>query len=325
LNSLLQSPARSPIASEFKKRISTASVAICTRNRPALLQKCLAAVSRLNPGPKQVLVIDNSDGNSDTRKVARDYGARYIIEPLAGLCRARNRALAECETEILAFLDDDVTPEPDWLRLLVEPFSDSRNGASAGHVVTPDSLPIISSVQSPRIHSNQDLHWFEVAAFGGIGFGANMALRKRACLIANFFDERLGRGAPFEIGDESYAFASILSRGHQVAYIPSAIVRHPPITRFSIDREARNSFSYWLLLFSRFPGQRLTLLRFLGGRLCGKKLKWPRDTQEPAEIVSSRWGLKLKAAFQGLGIFLRTPNPAKSRSSTKNLRNQPNT
>lgn len=309
MNSLLQSPPKSPIASEFKKRISNATVAVCTRNRPALLQKCLAAVSRLNPGPREVLVIDNSDGNSDTRKVASDYVARYIIEPIAGLCRARNRALAECETEILAFLDDDVTPAPDWLRLLVEPFSDPRNGASAGHVVTPDSLPPDRSLQIPRILSDQDPHWFEMAAFGGIGFGANMALRKTACLPANFFDERLGRGAPFEIGDESYAFASILSKGHRVAYIPSAIVHHPPLTRFSIDREARNSFSYWLLLFSKFPGQRLTLLRFLAGRLCGKKLDWPRNPQEPGEIVSSRWGLKLKAALKGLGIFLRTPKP----------------
>jgi glycosyltransferase involved in cell wall biosynthesis len=309
LNSLLQSPPKSPIASEFRKRISSATVAVCTRNRPALLQKCLAAVSRLNPGPRGVLVIDNSDGNSDTRKVACDYGGRYIIEPIAGLCRARNRALAECDTEIIAFLDDDVTPAPDWLRLLVEPFSDPRNGASAGQVVTPDSLPVDGSLQTPRILSDQNPHWFEMAAFGGIGFGANMAFRKRACLPANFFDERLGRGAPFEIGDESYAFVSILSSGHRVAYTPSAIVHHPPLTRFSIDREARNSFSYWLLLFSRFPRKRLTLLQFLGGRLCGKKLEWPRNPQEPGEIVSSRWALKLKAAFRGLVIFLRTPKP----------------
>jgi len=309
LNSLLQSPPKSPIASEFRKRISSATVAVCTRNRPASLQKCLAAVSRLNPGPREVLVIDNTDGNRDTRKVACDYGARYIIEPIAGLCRARNRALEECETDILAFLDDDVTPEQDWLRHLVEPFNDPRNGASAGLVVTPDSLPVDDSLQTPRILSSHDPHWFEMAAFGGIGFGANMALRKRACLPAGFFDERLGRGAPFEIGDENYAFASILSRGHRVAFIPSATVHHPPLTRFSIDREARNSFSYWLLLFSKFPGNRLTLLQFLGSRLCGKKLDWPRNPQEPGEIVSSSWGPKLKAAFQGLGLFLRTPKP----------------
>lgn len=308
MNSLLQSPARpSTTPRELKRKISTATIAVCTRNRPVLLQKCLAAVSRLNPGPKEVLVIDNSEGNSDTRKVALDYCARYIVEPARGLCRARNRALAECDTDIVAFLDDDVTPASDWLNLLVAPFRDDRVGASAGQVVTPDSFPADRyRRQDCRIISNHDAHWFEMAAFGGIGFGANMALRRSACSPGNFFDERLGRGAPLEIGDESYAFASTLARGFTVAYVPSAIVHHPSLTPFSIDREARNSFAYWLLLFTEFPARRLDLIRFLGGRLCGKKLEWPRDSQEPGEIISSSWGLKLQAAVQGLRLFLRT-------------------
>ncbi|WP_109484525.1 glycosyltransferase [Occallatibacter savannae] len=309
MNSLLQSPARSSTTpNEVKRRIATATIAVCTRNRPVLLQKCLAAVSRLNPGPKEVLVIDNCEGNSDTRKVARDYCARYIVEPLCGLCRARNRALAESDTDIVVFLDDDVTPCSDWLKLLVEPFDDERIGATGGQVVTPDSFPADHyRRQSTRIISDRDPHWFEMAAFGGIGFGANMALRKSACPPGKFFDERLGRGAPFEIGDESYAFAAMLSRGRSVAYIPSAIVHHPPLTRFELKREARNSFAYWLLLFSEFPRQRLALLRFLGGRLMGKELAWPRDSREPGEIVSSSWSLKLEAAFKGLSLFVKSP------------------
>jgi glycosyltransferase involved in cell wall biosynthesis len=280
---------------------------ICTRNRAALLQKCLAAVLRLDPAPNQLLVIDNSEGNDDTRKVAQDYGARYIIEPVRGLCRARNRALVECETDIIAFLDDDVTPASDWLALLLSPFKDEQIGASAGRVITPDTLIPTPAEQSARTLSNQDPHWFEIATFGGLGLGANMALRRRACAQEKFFDERLGRGAPFEIGDESYAFAWLLSRGYRVVYIPSAVVHHPPLTRTSIDREARNSFTYWLLLFTEFPGQRVNLLRFLFRRLRGKRLDWPRNPQEPGEIVSSSWGIKFKAAWSGLILFLRTP------------------
>jgi O-antigen biosynthesis protein len=285
----------------------TVTVVICTRNRPALLQKCLAAVLRLNPAPNKLLVVDNSEGNDDTRKVAQDYGARYITEPVRGLSRARNRALAECDTDVIAFLDDDVTPASDWLALLLSPFRDEQIGASAGRVITPDTLMPDLAQQTPRTLSNQDPHWFEIATFGGLGLGANMALRKRACAPERFFDERLGRGAPFEIGDESYAFAWLLSRGYRVVYIPSAVVHHPPLTRTSIDREARNSFTYWLLLFSEFPGQRLNLLRFLLRRLRGKRLEWPRNPQEPGEIVSSSWSLKLKAAWMGVVLFLRTP------------------
>ncbi len=62
----------------------TVTVVICTRNRPALLQKCLAAVCGLRPPADQVLVVDNSEGNSDTRNVTMAYGARYTLEPVRG-------------------------------------------------------------------------------------------------------------------------------------------------------------------------------------------------------------------------------------------------
>jgi glycosyltransferase involved in cell wall biosynthesis len=300
-------PAQGTESSNPGVKSPTVTVVICTRNRSALLQKCLSAVSRLRPSPDEVLVIDNSEGNLETRKVANDYGARCVIEPVAGLSRARNRGLLECDSDLVAFLDDDVTPFPDWLGLLIAPFADELTGASAGRVITPDSDWAETNHLAPRILSSKDSHWFEIATFGGLGLGANMALRRSACAGPAFFDERLGRGAPFEIGEESYAFAWLLSRGYRVANIPSAIVYHPPLTRTSIEREARNSFTYWLLLFTQFPRQRIVLLRFLIQRLRGKKLDWPRNPQEPGEIVSSSWRLLLLAAIKGFWLFIRTP------------------
>ena len=282
-------------------------VVICTRNRSHLLQRCLAAVSRLNPAANQVLVVDNSEGDEDTRKTALAYGARYTREPVRGLSRARNRGIEECDTDIIAFLDDDVIPAPDWLGLLLLPFKDEQTGATAGRIITPDSQNPGELHQSPRTLSNQDAHWIEIATFGGLGLGANMAFRKRALPIQRFFDERLGRGAPFEIGEESYAFAWLLSRGYRVATLPSAVVYHPPLSRSSIEREARNSFAYWLLLLAEFPGQRLNLLDFLIRRLRGKSIDWPRNPQEPGEIVSSSWRILFLAGIKGLLLFIRTP------------------
>jgi len=270
------------------------------------LQSCLAAVNGLDPRPDGILVVDNSEGNNDTRKVAEDHGARYTIEPVRGLSRARNRGLMECDTDIVAFLDDDATPEPDWLGLLLAPFADTQTGATTGRVITPDSQNSDALNQSSRTLSNQDRHWFEIATFGGLGFGTNMAFRKCALPIQRFFDERLGRGAPFEIGEENYAFAWLISRGYRVVNIPSAVVHHPPHGRTSIRNEARNSFAYWLLLFAEFPGQRLNILHFLIRRLRGKPLDWPRPSPESGDIVSSSWRLLFLAAIRGLWMFIRT-------------------
>jgi glycosyltransferase involved in cell wall biosynthesis len=308
LNQSANNPAEA-LASPSQHNSRSTTVIICTRHRPALLKQCLAAVSRLTHAPDRVLVVDNSEGNADTRKVAGDYRADYVIEPIAGLSRARNRGITECSTHIVAFLDDDVVPEPDWLGLLMAPFADQQVGATTGRVITPDPMPPTPDQLIARTLSNEDLHWFEIATFGGMGLGANMALRKQACADRRFFDERLGRGAPFEIGEESYAFALLLSRGYRIAYIPSAVVHHPPLTRASIEHEAETSFSYWLLLFSTFPRQRIDLLGFLIRRLRRKPLDWPRFPQGPGEIMSSGWPLKVKAAWKGLLLFLRTPNP----------------
>ena len=93
-----------------RDRAVTITVVICTRNRPALLERCLSGVQKLSPLPDKVLVIDNTDGDPETERVTRQFGAKYMIEPRCGLNRVMNRALAERETNMVAFLRDDVIP-----------------------------------------------------------------------------------------------------------------------------------------------------------------------------------------------------------------------
>ncbi len=304
MKATLSELARSPI-SHGKEAVLTSTIVICTRNRSHLLTECLQAVSHLDPKPDEVLVVDNTQGNKETEDAAAEFGARYTIEPVTGLSRARNRGMAESNTDIVAYLDDDAIPERDWLGVLMAPFADDRLAASTGRVVTPDSD---HQLRTPRTLSNLDPHWFEISTFGGMGLGSNMAFRKSAC-PQPMFDVRLGRGAPFEIGEESYALARLLTNDYKAVYQPAAVVFHPPLSRDSIEHEARNSITYWLLLFKEFPEQRMSLIKFIIRRLRRKPLNWDRDPQEPGEIVTSRWRVLLKAGFQALWLFWRTPKP----------------
>jgi len=85
--------------------------------------------------------------------------------------------------------------------------------------------------------------------------------------------------------------------------------REPLVRADPVDLEARNSFAYWLLLFSSFPTQRMNLLRFIVRRLRRKPLTWDREPREAGEIVTSGWRVLLKAGIQGLWLFLRTRRP----------------
>jgi len=79
------------------------SVLICTRNRPDELNRCLEGVSRLLHPRFDVLVVDNAPAGQRTREVSGRWGIRYIVEPVVGLSRARNRGARE-RGRVISFL-----------------------------------------------------------------------------------------------------------------------------------------------------------------------------------------------------------------------------
>jgi len=70
----------------------------------------------------EVIVVDNNS-TDDTAKVVEAYQAnwpeycplRYCLEPKQGAAFARKRAFKEARGELVAFLDDDNLPAPDWV------------------------------------------------------------------------------------------------------------------------------------------------------------------------------------------------------------------
>lgn len=88
------------------------SIAICTHNRLALLDEAMQSILQ-SPAANQVevLLIDNCsvDGTAEyAEKLAlENEGVRYFKEEKLGLSNARNRAVQECATEYIGFVDDD--------------------------------------------------------------------------------------------------------------------------------------------------------------------------------------------------------------------------
>ncbi len=297
----------SPPGSEEK--LLTASVVVCTRNRPACLRVCLKGLAQLDHAPDEVIVVDNTAGDNEAEAVAKEFGAVYLVEPKPGLSRARNRGLAESNSEVVVYLDDDASPDPAWLGLLLEPFADPGVTVVTGRIVRSETLPVNESAQAPRTLSNKDPEWFEIATFGGLGLGSNMAFRRSACAGGAIFDERLGRGAPFEIAEEHYAFALLLSRGSVAVHLPDAIVFHPAGKQGDIKHEARNLIAFSMLLLAEFPDRRIELLRFLFRRMKRKPLTWPRDSPDPGAIITSGWLVLVQASLSAVFLYIRTKRP----------------
>ena len=241
-------------------------------------------------------MVDNSSGEKETERVAREFGVRYTVEPITGLSRARNRAIAESNTDLVAYIDDDGRADEKWLGLLVAPFADPLVAVATGETVESDGeVDAVKNKLSRSLTSRSPL-WFEIATFGGLGFGTNMVVRKSVCTGDQLFDVRLGRGTPIRLGEESHAFASLLKRGYSAVHVPQAIVVHPSSPR-DVQLEASSSMAYWLLLFVESPDHRGDLLRFLFRRIRRVPLSWDRRPQLPGDIITSGWRVYLRAGL----------------------------
>lgn len=90
------------------------SVVIPTKNRSQHLARCLESLMRQTYTDFDVLVIDNGSGD-DTASVTARYPVRTLIDPSAKLSCLFNLAWRSTEGEIVAFLNDDVVLNEDWL------------------------------------------------------------------------------------------------------------------------------------------------------------------------------------------------------------------
>lgn len=251
-------------------------------------------------------MIDNTSGEEAVELIAREFSARYIVEPTPGLSRARNRGLFESNSEIVVFLDDDGCPDKRWLEFLIEPFSNPSVAVVTGGTIPVSPCETVAAHLPTRYLSNHDQRWFEIAAFGGLGIGTNMALRKFACMGWKVFDERLGRGAPYHGMEEHHTFVRLLSLSYSAAHVPAAIVYHSSQKPDDIKREVRNQIAYSLLLLCEYPTHCIDLLRFLLRRAMRKPLKWQRDAPDPGAIITSGWWVLLTSGISAIPFFFRT-------------------
>ena len=110
------------------------SVVIVSRGRPAALQRCLTGVSQLQYAPFEVIVVADPDGIAAARKMDFAAHLKLVAFDKANISAARNLGIAQAAGEIVAFIDDDAVPEPQWLRYLVAPSRQSDVAAMGGFV-----------------------------------------------------------------------------------------------------------------------------------------------------------------------------------------------
>jgi GT2 family glycosyltransferase len=235
------------------------TVVVCTRDRTEALRASLARLRRLRFPRLEILIVDNAPSDDATRDafsdcVGDDERFSYVREPRPGASCARNRGLREATGEIVAYTDDDVSVDPDWVRALAAGFRHDGVACVTGLVCTAsingpaeryfDARVSWGASCRPAIHrlgrpGNDGLFPYAPGIFGT---GASFAVRADTMRALGGFDEALGPGTKSGGGEDMDAFVRIVLAGHALAYEPAAVAWHHH--RADLDGLRRQMFTY---------------------------------------------------------------------------------
>ncbi len=216
---------------------SAVSVIICTRNRPENLAGCLAALRQQRCPPGEIIVVDNAPADERTKDIATAWGVRYVREDRPGLDFARNCGFRAAVHPIVAYVDDDARPSPDWVAVLAAAFEQNGVAAVTGNVA-PAELATYEQCLFEwdyggmrhgferwlfrlDLLSTTELLWANLC-----GVGTNMAFRRQVLIELGGFDPALDVGGPAGGGGDLELFHRLVAAGYSLLYEPSAIVWH---------------------------------------------------------------------------------------------------
>lgn len=131
------------------------AVAVLTYRRPALVGALIPELvrqAREQVADVRVVVVDNDpDAGAEATVGGLSLPeVTYVHQPRPGIAAARNAALDEAHgADVLVFIDDDETPEPDWLGAMLDAHARLGGAAVAGPVL--------------RIHETSPPAWVKAA------------------------------------------------------------------------------------------------------------------------------------------------------------------
>jgi len=194
------------------------SVVVCTYNGARTIQDCLDGVSRLAYPDYEVIVVD--DGSTDaTGVIAGQYDCRLIQTENRGLANARNSGLAAATGDIIAYIDDDAYPDPDWLTYLAATLLRSGYAGVGGPNIAPTGDGAIAECVARA--PGGPVHVLVTDREAEHIPGCNMAFRKSCLEAIGGFDPQF-RAA----GDDVDVCWRLQERGWTLGFHPAAMVWH---------------------------------------------------------------------------------------------------
>jgi glycosyltransferase involved in cell wall biosynthesis len=235
------------------------SVVIPTIGRPESLRLCLESLSRCDPRPAEVVVVEQNGGPEIAAVVGEfmNIGARRIASEPRGVGAARNLGLRAARYECVLITDDDCTVSDSWIR------EGWRFAGWHEYLITGSVLPGGDSADVVSTKVDPEPRDFTGELLCSVLYTGNMVAQRSELLRFGGFDEHLPNAID---NDLCYRW---LRAGRGLRYEPSLRVWHNDTrTPAQIRRRYRQ---YWHGQ-GAFYGKHLRardrqMLRFLAGNV----------------------------------------------------------
>jgi glycogen(starch) synthase len=201
------------------------SLIVCSRNRPESLARTLLGVAQLRYRAFELIIISDPADPATAETLDRHApAARLGYCAAANLAQARNIGLAMARGDIVAFLDDDAVPEPDWLDQLATAYGRPQITAAGGFIRDRNGIKFQSRIVLID-EFGADHHRPAVTQPPAGGFlsltGTNFSVRREAALALGGFDENYAYFL-----EETDFLLRLQQAGGQIAVIAGAEIHH---------------------------------------------------------------------------------------------------
>jgi GT2 family glycosyltransferase len=204
---------------DLRTRWPSMSVVVCAHNAAPTLDECLRHTSALDYPGLEVIVVDDGSTDDTTAIASRYPDVDLIRIPHSGLSAARNEGLRSAQGEIVAYLDADAFPTPEWPYLIALGFDGRRVGGVGGPNVPPIDDPpgaqVVARSPGGPVHVLVSDDRAEHIP------GCNMAFWKSVLVEVGGFDP-----VYTSAGDDVDVCWKIIDRGWEIGFAPAALVWH---------------------------------------------------------------------------------------------------
>lgn len=208
------------------------SIVINTLNRLFSLPNTLEAITKLRYHNFEVIVVNgpSTDGTGSYLEQFWSNKIKIAQCPVANLAVSRNIGIAHCAGDVVAFIDDDGLPEPDWLDQLVVGYQNPSVAGVGGFVRDHTGYTFqVKYIRSSR-DGQSEIHLDQTPFIDGctpyeehfVGLiGVNSSFLLTALREVGGFDEEYSYFL-----DETDVVVRLIDAGHQILQIPQAEVHH---------------------------------------------------------------------------------------------------